>query len=82
MAKGAKKIASGLIRIRIGDPIPTDGLAYENRDDLLRLTRRSVAALKAGEELPPVPWVRRGLGAPDGRARAPGPGAAGSREEE
>jgi 1-acyl-sn-glycerol-3-phosphate acyltransferase len=45
MPKGSFRIRPGEIRIRVGDPIPTEGLKPRDRDDLLRRSRAVVASL-------------------------------------
>lgn len=46
MPKGSLRIRPGTIRIRIGEPIATEGLAMKDRDVLTRRAREAVAALR------------------------------------
>jgi len=39
----------GLMHVHLGEPIPTTGLTYENRGDLMRRTRSAVIAMGARE---------------------------------
>lgn len=48
MPKGSFRIRPGTIRIRIGEPISTDGLALRDRDDLTARAREAVLGLRAG----------------------------------
>ena len=57
MPKGKWSISPGVVLIRIGEPIPVAGLTLDDRDRLLQVARRSVAALKEGRPVPPAPWV-------------------------
>ena len=43
------------IRVRIGKPIPTVGLTADDRDELLRTTRRAILALHRAIGGPPSP---------------------------
>lgn len=48
MAKGSWRIRTGrTIHLRFGEPIPVEGLAMEDRDDLTRRAREAVVALLA-----------------------------------
>jgi 1-acyl-sn-glycerol-3-phosphate acyltransferase len=49
MPKGSYRIRKGEIHIRVGEPIPVDGLSHEDRDSLTIRARESVAALRGGE---------------------------------
>jgi 1-acyl-sn-glycerol-3-phosphate acyltransferase len=46
MPKGSFRIRSGTIRVRVGDPISTEGLTMESRDGLLEESRVAVARLR------------------------------------
>ncbi len=52
MPKGSWRITPGEIVVRVGEPIPVDGLVHDDRDVLRERAWRAVATLK-GEELPP-----------------------------
>ena len=56
MPKGTLRVRPGPIVIRVGEPIPSEGLSNEDRDSLMERTWRAVAELK-GED--------QALGAPD-----------------
>jgi 1-acyl-sn-glycerol-3-phosphate acyltransferase len=45
MRKGGIRVRSGEIRVRIGDPIPVEGLRHADRDRLLHRAREAVAEL-------------------------------------
>lgn len=45
MPKGSWRIRSGEIRIRVGEPLPTEGLEHRDRNDLRLRGRAAVAAL-------------------------------------
>jgi len=44
LGKGGRRVTPGVIDVVIGDPIPTAGLAIEDRDALLATTRRAIEA--------------------------------------
>ncbi|HSK08527.1 MAG TPA: lysophospholipid acyltransferase family protein [Vicinamibacterales bacterium] len=46
MAKGSAIIRPVIVRVRVGEPIETRGLGFEDRDRLAVLTRERVAALR------------------------------------
>ncbi|UCC26138.1 MAG: 1-acyl-sn-glycerol-3-phosphate acyltransferase [Gemmatimonadales bacterium] len=46
MPKGSWRVKSGKIRLRIGEPIPTEGLGEDARDRLLREARSAIGALR------------------------------------
>ncbi len=50
MAKGDKRIRSGEIRLRIGEPIPTEGTTIRDRNRLLKASRDAIFALKGETE--------------------------------
>lgn len=53
MPKGSFRIRPGEIRIRVGEPIPVEGLSHRDRDRLLSTSRAAVAKLMGdfeGEE--------------------------------
>jgi 1-acyl-sn-glycerol-3-phosphate acyltransferase len=50
MPKGSFRIRPGEIRIRLGDPIPVEGLTVAERDALLQRTRQAVLALMDGSD--------------------------------
>jgi hypothetical protein len=50
MAKGEKWIRSGEIRLRIGEPIPTEGATIRDRNRLLKASRDAIYALKGETE--------------------------------
>lgn len=54
MPKGSFRVRPGRMRIRIGAPIPVDGMAFEDRDELKDRARVAVQALKDGEALDAV----------------------------
>lgn len=45
MRKGGRRVSSGEITIRIGDPISSEGLAFRDRDELLKQSHTAVAEL-------------------------------------
>jgi 1-acyl-sn-glycerol-3-phosphate acyltransferase len=49
MPKGSYRVRSGEIVIRVGEPIPVDGLSHEDRDALALRARAAVAELRGGE---------------------------------
>jgi 1-acyl-sn-glycerol-3-phosphate acyltransferase len=49
LPKGRWRVRPGTIRVRIGEPIPVDGLGEGDRDALLARTRTVVEALRRGE---------------------------------
>ena len=49
LRKGSWSPRSGRVEVRIGDPIPTQGLSYEARDELAAAARAQVLALGATE---------------------------------
>jgi len=82
MPKGRWRVRPGRIRIRFGEPIPTDEYTMESRDELLQRTWAAVAALKEGSPAegmeerapPPAPPGHPGRAAPaveDGSAGLP-----------
>ena len=46
MPKGTLWVRPRPVTIRIGEPIATDGLTYEDREDLLQRTRTAIEALR------------------------------------
>jgi 1-acyl-sn-glycerol-3-phosphate acyltransferase len=48
MPAGSLLLRSGHVRVAIGEPIPTAGLAGEDRDQLLEQVREKIAAMLAG----------------------------------
>jgi 1-acyl-sn-glycerol-3-phosphate acyltransferase len=73
MPKGSFRIRPGEIRVRVGEPIPVEGLTLADRDRLLAQARRDVLALMdpsdAGEIAASDPAVDSGL-ALDAAARS------------
>jgi 1-acyl-sn-glycerol-3-phosphate acyltransferase len=55
MPKGSFRIRKGRVRLRIGQPIPVEGLTLADRDALIRVTHDAVRRLMAGEPLE-GPW--------------------------
>jgi 1-acyl-sn-glycerol-3-phosphate acyltransferase len=55
MAKGEWRIRPGSVRVRIGAPIPVEGLSREDRDTLSAATHDAVRRLKEGAPLS-GPW--------------------------
>ena len=51
MRKGGRRVSSGEITIRIGDPISSEGLAFRDRDALLKQSHTAVAELMEGSEV-------------------------------
>lgn len=49
MPKDSWRVRAGTIRVRFGEPLPVDGLAHADRNDLARSARMAVAALRGGE---------------------------------
>ncbi len=45
--KGARKLKSSSVELRIGNPIPTQGMDYKDRDELTEKVYKSVVQLKA-----------------------------------
>jgi 1-acyl-sn-glycerol-3-phosphate acyltransferase len=63
MAKGSWRIRPGRVRVRIGAPIPVEGLAMEDREALGRAAHDAVALLKQGAPVGgPWPLPARGAG--------------------
>jgi len=52
LAKGRWRVRSGSITLRIGTPIPTDGLTIQDRNRLLDASWEAIAALKGDDEVP------------------------------
>mgnify|MGYP001316793018 CR=1 FL=1 len=53
MPKGSFRIRPGEIRVRIGDPIPVEGLDHTHRNELMSRSRAAVAELmEDSDELP------------------------------
>ncbi len=50
MAKGSWRIRPGEVRVRVGDPIPVDGLTVADRDQLLARARSEILALMEDPE--------------------------------
>jgi 1-acyl-sn-glycerol-3-phosphate acyltransferase len=48
MPKGSRFIRPGTIRVRVGPPIETAGLTFDDRDRLMETTRREIERLRAG----------------------------------
>lgn len=48
MPKGTFRVKPGPVEIRIGEPIPTEGLSQKDREDLLRRARQSILRLMEG----------------------------------
>ena len=74
MPKGAWRIRPGRIRVRIGEPIPVEGLEHEDRDALTVRAHARVAALLEGVAPDRRPPQRDGGAATD--RPAPGKGRA------
>ena len=55
MPKGRLKVRSGPITLRIGTPIPTEGLTIRDRNRLLDASRDAIGLLKGDEEAPIPP---------------------------
>lgn len=53
MPKGSFRIGRGEIVVKIGEPVPVQGLAHKDRADLQRTVRSRIAQLRGGEG--PVP---------------------------
>ena len=51
LQKGSVRIRPQPIALLVGDPIPTAGLAYEDRQDLLQKTRAAIEALRVDSAL-------------------------------
>lgn len=49
MPKDSWRIRSGTVRVRIGEPIPVEGLTHGDRNELAATAREAVAALRGGE---------------------------------
>lgn len=49
MAKGSPVIYPVTILVRLGEPIPTSGLAFEDRDELMALVRERIVRLLGGD---------------------------------
>jgi 1-acyl-sn-glycerol-3-phosphate acyltransferase len=66
MKKGSWMIRSGVIRIRIGAPIPVEGLVHGDRDALSNSARAAVSSLQAEGPLsgPWLPVIGKGQGRP------------------
>ncbi|MEX2528357.1 MAG: lysophospholipid acyltransferase family protein [Gemmatimonadota bacterium] len=52
LPKGSFRVRSGEMVIRVGDPIPVEGLGMKDRDALLAQAREAVGRLKEEGELP------------------------------
>lgn len=52
--KGSIRVRPRPIRIRLGEPIPTAGLTYDDREALAERVRAAMLALKAGMEAAPA----------------------------
>ncbi|MGI9625412.1 MAG: lysophospholipid acyltransferase family protein [Longimicrobiales bacterium] len=53
MPKGSWKVRRGVVKVRVGAPIPTEGLTLEDRNDLTRTAKRRVAELLEASGGPP-----------------------------
>jgi 1-acyl-sn-glycerol-3-phosphate acyltransferase len=49
LAMGSMTFHRGAVRLRIGDPIPTEGLTLRDRQELTEVAREQVAAMLKGE---------------------------------
>jgi 1-acyl-sn-glycerol-3-phosphate acyltransferase len=54
MPRGAMLLRPGVVRLELGEPIPTAGLGAADRDRMLRLVRERIAAM-LGEPSEPAP---------------------------
>lgn len=50
MPKGSWKVRRGVVTVRVGEAIPTDGLTLDDRNDLTRTAKRRIAKLLAEVE--------------------------------
>ncbi len=61
---GAKRVTPGPVTIRVGTPIPTEGLTVRNKDRLLEASRAQITKMLYGEQPPQTASLDRAASEP------------------